>query len=234
MIVLFSKRVALTALSAAVLVTGCQAEQPAAPAAQAETPLSTPSAVLAETFAGCTWGKVSGAVASIDAYACPADKGDFAMIADDALPGFVIEGRDGDGAAQRRVALRFFDKAADAAVTSIAAQLEAVSPGVDGAGCQLVPAGAETEQALELTAGTAFVWEPTGAVKEAWDAWNSPPDTPAAGAPPAPPCGVLGPQVTGLMTFQELAGNPGKVVMVDWGSEVQPFAYATLRANTAQ
>ena len=235
MIKSFACRITLTVFAAGGLVAGCQGGQAEAPATKAASAVSTPSAELAATFAGCTWGKVSGAVASIDAYACPADKGDFTLVADDALPGFVIASGNGESADQRRVVLRFFDKAPDAGVASIAAQLATVSPGVDGAGCQLVPVGAETAEALELPAGAAFVWEPTGAVKDAWDAWNSPSDTPVGdAAPPAPPCGVLGPQVTGLMTFQELAGNPGKVVMVEWGSEIQPFAYATLKANAAQ
>lgn len=226
------KATTCTLVGLAALLCGCQ---PAAPEtkveAQASEAPSVPSDELKQTFAGCTWGTVVGAGASIDAFSCPPDKGGRKLVADEALPGFVFEAIDGDGQPMRSVAVRFFSKPADAPVTAIESELATVSPGVANAGCKLVPLGAEAAASLELPVGTAFVWEPVGAVKDAWDVWNSPSDDPQPGEPPAPPCGELGPQMVGLKTFQQLTGDPSRVAMVEWGSEIQPFQFSSLRAR---
>ncbi|WP_396593943.1 hypothetical protein [Brevundimonas sp. R86498] len=86
------RRLVVSLAVVAVLGAGAcqQATAPAdAPAANAAAP--SPAPVMAETFASCQWGEVTGSGLSIWSYACGAEAGDVRLVADDTLPGFAIE-----------------------------------------------------------------------------------------------------------------------------------------------
>lgn len=178
-----------------------------------------PSETMAQTFSGCTWEEVKGATASIWSFACGPEHGNIRLVADDALPGFVI--RSGDPAAPgQSTAIRFFSKPADAPLDAILPAVRAASPGAASATCAFEPApGADHE------GKPRFVFGPTGAAKAAYDLANQGPDV------PEPPCGAMGPAPAGDRTFEVLA--PDTVAFIEWGSEIQIFDASTLKLHTA-
>ena len=182
----------------------------------------TPTKTAQETFKGCTWGKVKGQGPAnnlaIWSYACGPAMGGEKLVADDALPGFVIEAT-GDQGVSRRPVIRVFPKPADAAFDSVLPAIRAASPGPMTARCELVV----VPPSDDLT-GRLYELEPVGADKAAYDKAN-------ATEPGDPPCGALGISAVGDRFFKELTDDPTKVVLIDMGSEIQIFDATTLQVD---
>lgn len=211
--------IGMASVIAVIGLTACnQAEAPAA--SQAAAPADPqPVAAMQETFAGCEWGKVTGSGLSVWSYACPPERGDVKLVADDSLPGFAIEGVS-DGVTSRSPAIVIFKKAADAPTESILAAVRAKSPGPHSATCTLQPIVAEG-----VPPG-AFTFAPVGEVATQWAAFANGDE---GAAPMDAPCGDMGPQMVGDRSFQGVAGDPTTVVFVEAGSEIQIFDASTIR-----
>jgi hypothetical protein len=203
------------AATAAALLAGCSPGD-TRKIESVETHAAEPTQAMRETFASCTWGEVKGAVASVWAYACGPGYGDVRLAPDDALPGFVIESTDA-AAPARSVAIRFFDKPADAPLESILPAVRAASPGAGTAACVLAARNAEDG------APASYVFTPEGAAKAAYDAAL------AGDEVPEPPCGDLGVSHVGDRSFRVL--SPDKVAFIEFGSEIQIFDASTLKLN---
>lgn len=209
-------------VAASVVLIGLTACTPAEEKATASAPTAQggapqPGETMAQTFRGCTWGEVTGGGLSVWSYACPAGAGDFRMVYDAGVPGFVLEGASG-GDADRRPAIVIFRKAADAPIDSILAEVRAKSPGPHSAECVLAT--------VPSPEGDMAGFEPVGAVKDGWDAFGSG----AADAEPMDaPCGDMGPQMSGDRGFRVLTDDPTTVVFIEYGSEIQPFDPGTIR-----
>lgn len=173
-----------------------------------------PPVAMRETFATCAWGEVKGAAASIWSYACGPGAGDVRLVADDALPGFVIESTAAD-APGRAVAIRLFDKPAEAPIQTILPAVRAASPGAGSDACVLSPAPTGEQGGPQR-----FVFAPEGTAKAAYEAAVTGNDV------PEPPCGPLGVSAAGDRYFLEL--SPAKVAFIEAGSEIQIFDAATL------
>lgn len=186
--------------------------------AQAPTPKPPPG--LLETFPGCRWGEVKGATLSIWSLACGPKAGDSRLVADDSLPGFVLQSSGPDGKS-RKVAIRAFAKPADAPIASALPAIRAASPGAHTDTCALMPF--DDADSRQFSRGAAvYTFEPTGAAKTAWDKAE------AEGGPADAPCGDLGVYFDRTPLFWVLRGDPTTVVAVDMGSEIQIFDPATL------
>ena len=196
---------------AVIAVSGCT---------PAKDPVPTKTAQ--ETFKGCTWGKVTGKGPannlSIWSYACGPEMGGEKLVADDSLPGFVIEST-GDQGVSRRTVIHVFPKARDAGFDSVLPAIRAASPGPMTARCELVV----VPPSDDLT-GRLYELEPVGADKAAYDKAN-------AVEPGEPPCGAMGISAVGDRFFKELADDPTKVVLIDMGSEIQIFDPTTLKVE---
>lgn len=206
--------------AAAVAVIGLTACTPAADKAAAP-PAATqaapqPSQTMKDTFVNCTWGETTGGGLSIWSYACP-QSGNTHMVYDASLPGFVLEGTY-DGQTGHSPAVVIFKKAAEAPLDFILAEVRAKSPGPHSATCVL--------STIPSPEGDIAGFEPTGAVKSQWDAFASG----AEGVEPMDaPCGDMGPQMSGDRGFRVLADDPTTVVFIEYGSEIQPFDFTTIR-----
>jgi len=212
--------IAITGAAACDRATTAQASPPQAAPAQA-TADPQPSDTMKQTFADCTWGKVEGATLSIWSFACP-QSGNARLVADDSLPGFVMEGTY-EGVTSRRPVIIAFKKAADAPISAVLADVRARSPGPHSAECVL------TQVDYEGAPEGVFGFEPVGAAKTAWDAFAS---GDGDAAPVDAPCGELGPQMSGDHTFKVLETDPTTVVYIDYGSEIQMFDADTLQSRT--
>ena len=200
-------RFGVTTLFAAVALTGCgQSSTPAADAPQ-------PPQVMKDTFAGCTWQKVESKTLSIWSYSCPPAHGDTRLVADDALPGFKFP----DG----RIAIRTFEKQADAPVEAILGQVRGASPGPHSDTCVLAPMKRDPQSEPPV-----YLFLPTGAAKTEWEAWEASTDR---SGDVQPPCGAMGPAENGDRYFQAMADHPQTVVFVEAGSEIQIFDISTLK-----
>jgi hypothetical protein len=200
----------------ATALAGCGPGDTRKVEATAVTAVAPPEG-MRETFAKCTWGEVKGAAASIWSYACGADAGNVRLVADDALPGFVIESTDA-AAPGRRTAIRFFPKAADAPVESILDAVRAASPGPQTATCGFMPA-----QGVDHQGHPRFVFSPLGEARAAYDRAT------AGDNIPEPPCGAMGPSEAGDRVFEVIA--PDKVAYIDYGSEIQIFDAKSLKVT---
>ena len=209
----------ITAASVALIaLTACTPaeDKTAAPAPAAQAAAPQPSQTMQETFVNCTWGETTGGGLSVWSYACP-QAGNTHMVYDASLPGFALEGTY-DGQTARRPAIVIFKKAAEAPLDSILAEVRARSPGPHSATCIL--------STIPTPEGEIAGFEPTGAVKTQWDAFSSGAD----GAEPMDaPCGSMGPQMSGDRGFRVLADDPTTVVFIEYGSEIQPFDFSTIR-----
>lgn len=204
--------------AAALSLSACQAaNEPAS--APPTTPAADPqpSETMAQTFQGCTWGQVTGGGLSVWSYDCPAASGDFRLVYDAALPGFVMTGN-AAGEIWRNPAIVIFKKAADAPIDAILSEVRAKSPGPHSDTCVLAT--------VPSPEGDVAGFEPTGAIKAQWDAFAS---GAADAEPMEPPCGEMGPQMSGDRGFRVLADDPTTVVFVEYGSEIQPFDPASIR-----
>lgn len=192
----------------------------AAPFGFAQSPNPKPPAGLLETFPGCRWGEVKGATLSIWSLACGPKAGDTRLVADDRLPGFVLESNGPDGKS-RKVAIRAFAKAAAAPIESVLPAIRAASPGAHTDTCALIPF--DDADSRQFSRGAAvYTFEPTGAAKTAWAKAE------ADGGPADAPCGDLGVYFDRAPLFWILRGDPATVVAVDMGSEIQIFDPTTL------
>lgn len=206
-------------VAAAVAIMGlnaCSQTEGKTEAAPAQAAAPQPSQTMQETFVNCTWGETTGGGLSVWSYACP-QSGNTHMVYDASLPGFALEGTY-DGQTGRSPAIVIFKKAADAPIDSILAEVRAKSPGPHSATCVL--------STIQSPEGDIAGFEPTGAVKTQWDAFSSG----AEGAEPMDaPCGDMGPQMSGDRGFRVLADDPTTVVFIEYGSEIQPFDFTTIR-----
>jgi hypothetical protein len=181
-------------------------------------PEVAPPQAMAETFAGCVWGEVVGAGLSVWSYRCGRRYGHARLVADESLPGFVIESRGPDGETLRQVAIRVFDKPNGAPIEAVLPEVREASPGYASDTC-----------AFELTdlkddRQTRYVLAPTGDARLFWE-------EALQHEMPPPPCGELGMTGVGDRTFEILEGAPGKVAFIEWGSEIQIFDGSTLKAR---
>ena len=165
-------------------------------------------------FADCTLQEVKGATLSIKSYACPNAR----LVADDTLPGFILESGGPDGKS-RRVVIRTFAKFAPDALQSVLPLVRKASPGPATATCVLKTARDSRNKAVDAW----FVLAPTGAAETAWMASER------KGGEVEPPCGALGVQSVGDHYFTMMPDDPSTVVFVDAGSEIQIFDPDTLR-----
>lgn len=208
----------ITAAAVAVIgLTACTpAENKAAAPPAVALAAPQPSQTMKETFVNCTWGETTGGGLSIWSYACP-QSGNTHMVYDASLPGFALEGTY-DGQTARSPAVVIFKKAAEAPLDSILSEVRARSPGPHSAACIL--------STIPSPEGDIAGFEPTGAVKTQWDAFASGTE----GAEPMDaPCGDMGPQMSGDRGFRVLADDPTTVVFIEYGSEIQPFDFTTIR-----
>ncbi len=193
-----------------------QAEDKAATPVAAARTTPQPSEVMQQTFNQCTWGEVTGGGLSMWSYACPAGAGDFRLVYDDSLPGFAFEATY-EGETSRRPAVVIFKKAAEAPLVSIQDAVRARSPGPHSNECVL--------SIVSSPEGDIAGFEPTGEAKARWDAASS-----GEGVEPVePPCGDMGPQMSGDRGFRVVADDPTTVVFIEYGSEIQPFDPSTIR-----
>ena len=197
------------------LVAACGPSEPAPPPA-AETGIASPLRGAPE-FAGCEWEVVRGASLEIQGFACGPDHANQRIVADDALPGFVLEASGPDGPV-RSVAVRAFAKAAGAPLESILPAVRAASPGPYSARCVFSPA-----PGVDNAGRARLVLEPAGEDKDRWEA------SVMSDTPMEKPCGELGVSIVGDRWFEEVAGRPTMAVFVEMGSEIQIFDPATLR-----
>ena len=180
-----------------------------------------PSQGLRDTFKGCTWSEVKGATLSIWSMQCGPKAGGQRLVADNTLPGFVLETKD-DGATARKVAIRAFTIPAKAPITAALPAIRAASPGAHTASCTLVPFDDADSKTLARGAAV-FTFEPTGAAKAAWDKAEK------EGGDADAPCGDLGIYFDRAPLFWIMRDNPTTVIAADMGSEIQIFDPTTLR-----
>jgi hypothetical protein len=219
---LVMRRLVLAVLGA-FAVAGCRLSaepfEASSDSAAADPP---PSEGMRQTFSSCEWGKVEGSGLAVWSFACPADFGNIRLVADPALPGFSLEGTQ-DGVTSRSPAIILFEKATGDDVSAIVGQVRAKSPGPDTATCAIQ----QIEGESMLPNAWAFV--PTGEAKARWEAAVGGNDL--GDAPEQGPCGPLGPQIVGDRAFVVVPGDPTKVAFIEFGSEIQIFDPATLRAG---
>jgi hypothetical protein len=202
------------ALAASMLVS-------AAPDSFAADKAPKPPAGLMDTFKGCIWGEVKGATLSIWSLACGPKAGDMRLVADNSLPGFVLETNGPDGKS-RKVLIRAFSKEAKAPITAALPAIRAASPGASSASCALVPFD-DADNRRFARGAPVFTFEPTGAAKVAWDKAEK-----EGGDHPAP-CGDLGIYFDRAPIFWIMRDDPTTVIAADMGSEIQIFDPTTLR-----
>lgn len=210
-------RILIVAAMAAGALAACSPGDTRKVAPEPAAVAPTPSDSAIQTFAGCTWGEVKGAAWSMWSFACGPQFGDIRLVADDALPGFVIEGAT---PAERRVVVQIFDKPADAGLDAILPTVRALSPGLGTSTCVFEPLTDAGKEGL-------FAFAPTGVLKQQYDAENF------SDTVPAMPCGPLGVGPAGERVFKVVDGHPGKVAYIDYGSEIQIFDAGTLKAVAA-
>lgn len=175
---------------------------------------SSPSESLKTAFPNCSWSDVTGAGLSMGAFTCADQK----IVADEALPGFVLESIGADGKTSRTAVVQLFTKAADAPVESVLDAVRAASPGAFSAECVL------TANTMDPT-GKTFLFVPAGAGKAAYDAFRA-----GKSDEDSMPCGAMGPSEGGERLFTQVDGAPDKVALISIGSDIQIFDSNTLRA----
>lgn len=165
-----------------------------------------PPQALSEQFGDCTWGEVRAAGVSVWSFACA----DQRLVGDEALPGFVREGGD-----QRYPVIRLFEKELGAPIDAALPAIRAASPGAEAC-------------VLEHVTGEPGRYQlmPTGEARRAYDASIG-----GQGVEPFMPCGSLGPSEAGMRIVQIVEGAPGKVAVIDTGSDIPIFDWNTLRAT---
>jgi hypothetical protein len=207
---------AVAAILPVLVIAACQ---PTGEPAAIVQPDPQPSEVMRQTFASCAWGRVEGSGLAVWSYACPAELGNVKLVADDSLPGFAVESTY-DGRTERGPAVVIFNKAADAPIDAILEAVRARSPGPDTANCTLQPV------TFEGAVPGSFGFEPTGELATRWNAFAT---GEADAEPIEPPCGSMGPQMSGDRSFRVLESDPTRVVFIEYGSEIQIFDPSTLR-----
>ena len=180
----------------------------------APSALADPKSELqsAPEFAACKWTTVVAGAVSLSGFDCSKAPGATRIVGDARLPGFWLETKEADGTT-RRLALRTFSKPAKADLGFVLPQVRKASPGPATATCRL-----EAYSAKPYTGARAYVLAPTGDAKKAFDAGET-----------NEPCGPLGVAQVGDRYFYVAKGRPQTVVLVDLGSEIQPFDPATLK-----
>ena len=182
------------------------------------------SPVLAQQeFADCKpQQEVKGATLSIRAYECPNAR----LVADNKLPGFVLQLSGPDGKSQQ-VVIRTFEKFAPESIHAALPAIRKASPGPHTATCVLKVFRDNRNKSVDAW----FVLSPTGKAETAWQ------DSERKGGSVEPPCGALGVQSAGDLYFQLMPDDPSTVVFVDKGSEIQifdPDSLRTVRDETAR
>lgn len=209
----------LGAAAALALAAALAACSPGATRKGPEPEAARPTEIAQQTFAHCTWGEVKGATLSMWSYTCGPDAGAVRVVADDVLPGFVLESTD-PARPEHRVVVRLFDKAADAPIDSVLDAVRALSPGLNTPTCAFTPL-----EGVDHAGKGHVEFAPTGAAKVAYDAAVS------GETMPGEPCGPLGVGPVGDRYFAVVPGRPDKVMFVDRGSEIQIFDETTLKVS---
>jgi hypothetical protein len=202
-------------LACAIALAGCG---PSGPQKAAEAP-PQPSAAAKATFAKCTWGEVKGETISMWSFTCGPGAGNLRLVADDVLPGFVLESTD-PLRPERTVVVRLFDKAPDAPIGAVLEAVRDLSPGLNTPTCAFAPA-----PGVDHSRQDHYVLAPTGEAGKAYEA------AVASNEVATPPCGPLGVSPTGDRYFMVAPAQPDKVMFVDRGSEIQIFDERTLRVT---
>ncbi len=206
-------RFAVAALAASILAA-------IAPTFASDKAPKSPAGLM-ETFPGCTWGEVKAATLSIWSLACGPKAGDAHLVADNGLPGFVLESSGPDGKSRKTV-IRAFTIAAESPIATALPAIRAASPSAQSASCALVPF--DDADSKKFARGAAvFTYEPTGAAKTAWDKAEK-----EGGDHPAP-CGDFGVYFDRAPIFWIMRDDPTTVIAADMGGEIQIFDPATLR-----
>ena len=179
------------------------------------------SPILAQAaFADCKPQQdVRGAKLSIRAYECPNAR----LLADDKLPGFVLESSGPDGTS-RHVVIRTFVKFAPESIHAALPAIRKASPGPHTSTCVLKVFRDNRNKAVDAW----FVLSPTGKAATAWE------ESDRKGGSVKPPCGPLGAQYAGDRYFEMMPDDPSAVVFVDAGSEIQIFDPDTLKTIRAR
>ena len=179
------------------------------------------SPILAQTeFTDCKPPQeVKGATLSIQARACPNAR----LVADDKLPGFVLEQSGPDGTS-RHVVIRTFVKFAPESIHAALPAIRKASPGPHTSTCVLKVFRDNRNKAVDAW----FVLSPTGKAATAWE------ESDRKGGSVKPPCGPLGVQYAGDRYFEMMPDDPSAVVFVDAGSEIQIFDPDTLKTIRAR
>ncbi len=186
-------------------------------------PPARPRPEMAAAFDGCAWGEVAGVGLSVYSFACGPKKNNQRLVVDEGTQGFAVESTDAGGHPTRRTVIQIFAKQPDEPIEAIIPAIAALSPALDGGSCTLTPAGASNPRPDDGRA--RYVWAPTGEVKARWESIGK------GGAPMPPPCGALGVQYVGHITFEALKDDPAKVVSVLWGGDAQIFDPSTIKST---
>lgn len=199
------------AVCALALFSGQSFAAPGLPDQPVASPLQN-----AGEFSGCKWERVAGARFSISSFACDTEHGGVRLVADNAAPGFWLMERDGS----KRLAIRFFAKAAKAPISAILPTVRAASVGPQTRTCVL----ASSPSASAAQPGAKrYVLQPGGAALKTWEKAQD------RGEAIDEPCGPLGVAMVGDRYFEVMPGHPGIVVFANMGSEIQIFDPTTLR-----
>lgn len=170
-----------------------------------------------DTFGKCAWEQVRSAQLSIWSYKCGPDAGHVRLVADETLPGFVVQHSRPDEEARVPV-IRVFKKAVGAPIEAVLDQVRAASPGPHTATCTLT-------KHTSPEAGDKYQFKPDAAAAAEWDKYQD-----DGVGEVQPPCGALGPQFVGDNFFQILPDDPSTVVFVEMGSEIPIYDVKTLKA----
>jgi hypothetical protein len=156
------------------------------------------------------------------AYVCAPAVNNQRLVADPALPGFQLETTAADGTKKSHPAIVVFTKAAGAPVTAISEQVAKASPPDAGVACELFD---ESASFGELFPGIkAHIWIPAGEAGKRYQADENKTRS---------PCGKYGTMGFDMITFEELKGDPTKVVMLAWGQGNEAFIPTTVTAAPA-
>ena len=199
--------------SLALVVAACSPKPGLAPA---------PTQAAADTFKGCTWKEVRGKTLSIWAFACGPDSSSIHLLADDNLPGFALVSGNGNDGGSYTPVIRTFAKDSNAPIEAVLPQVRKISPGPQTTACAFEPA--QDPLNPDYSKRKLYQLAPTGAAKVAWD------QTIKTGEGDAtPPCGAMGVAMDGDRVFEVMPDDPGHVVYIDYGSEIQVFDTNTLK-----
>lgn len=218
-----SPRTAWIPALGALMLAACSAPMSDAAATKAKMADPVPSEALSSSYPGCNWEKVTGSGIEIWSYNCPKDRGNYRLVADQSLPGFMTESGD-PGKGERYESIRILTKDAKAGIESLNGEMAKLSPPSEPGGCTLQPAGKTYMNPRPDDPVVRYAWAPVGDLKTRWEKAS------AESMDMPPPCGPYGIQYAGFYTLEAVPGDDTKVVLITWGNDLAPFEPMTLRA----